>query len=72
MIYSLYFLQFPKPGSLPKEPLKPHEHTLGDIILGTPKILEDCKSDGVELDGYLPVGQSQIIIIYSVFWNFCT
>lgn len=54
-ILAFPYLEFPKPGSLPKEPLKPHEHTLGDIILGTPKILEDCKSDGVELDGYLPV-----------------
>ncbi|XP_015761438.1 PREDICTED: putative ribonuclease [Acropora digitifera] len=47
--------QFPRPGVPPKLPLKPYEHTLGDIVLGTPQIKEDCESDGVELDSYLPV-----------------
>lgn len=39
-----------------KELLKLYEYILGDIILGIFKILEDCKFDGVELDGYLLVG----------------
>ncbi|XP_044170241.1 endoribonuclease YbeY-like isoform X2 [Acropora millepora] len=47
--------QFPRPGVPPKLPLKPYEHTLGDIVLGTPQIKEDCESDGVELHSYLPV-----------------
>lgn len=49
------YLEFPKPGVLPKLPLEPHQLTLGDIVFGTPKIVEDCESDGVELDNYLPV-----------------
>lgn len=49
------YLQLPKPGVLPQMPLKPHEYTLGDIVLGTHKITEDCESDGIELDTYLPV-----------------
>lgn len=48
-----------KPGVLPRVPPLPHDHTLGDIILGTPKITEDCESDGVELDSYLPVSHSR-------------
>lgn len=54
-ILAFPYLQFPRPGVPPKLPLKPYEHTLGDIVLGTPQIKEDCESDGVELDSYLPV-----------------
>jgi len=54
-ILAFPYLEFPKPGILPQLPLQPHEYTLGDIILGTQKITEDCESDGVELDNYLPV-----------------
>ncbi|CAH3179033.1 unnamed protein product [Porites evermanni] len=53
--YHCSFHQLPKPGVLPQMPLKPHEYTLGDIVLGTHKINEDCESDGIELDTYLPV-----------------
>ena len=56
--------QFPRPGVLPKLPLKPYEHTLGDIVLGTPQIKEDCESDGVELDSYLPVSQFPSLLVY--------
>lgn len=50
------YLKLPRPGVLPLLPLQfPHEYTLGDIILGTRKITEDCESDGIELDNYLPV-----------------
>ena len=53
--YHCSFHQLPKPGVPPQMPLKPHEYTLGDIVLGTHKITEDCESDGIELDTYLPV-----------------
>ena len=56
--------QFPRPGVPPKLPLKPYEHTLGDIVLGTPQIKEDCESDGVELDSYLPVSQFPALLVY--------
>lgn len=59
--------QLPKPGVLPQTPLLPHQQTLGDIILGTPKIVEDCESDGVELDTYLPVSHSSLL--YSTLLN---
>ena len=55
MLFAFYVSQFPRPGVFPKLPLKPYQHTLGDIVLGTPQIKEDCESDGVELDSYLPV-----------------
>ena len=56
--------QFPRPGVPPKLPLKPYEHTLGDIVLGTPQIKEDCESDGVELDSYLPVSEFPSLLVY--------
>ena len=59
------FHQLPKPGVLPQMPLKPHEYTLGDIVLGTHKITEDCESDGIDLDTYLPV--SHPALLYSSF-----
>ena len=42
-------------------PLKPHEYTVGDIVLGTHKITEDCESDGIELDTYLPVSHPTLL-----------
>ena len=63
--YHCSFYQLPKPGVLPQMPLKPHEYTLGDIVLGTHKITEDCESDGIELDTYLPVSHSALL--YSSF-----
>ncbi|XP_078378670.1 endoribonuclease YbeY-like [Oculina patagonica] len=42
------------PGVLPPLPLE-HDYTLGDIVLGTPRIVEDCEADGKQLDEYLPV-----------------
>lgn len=46
--------------------MQPHEYTLGDIILGTQKITEDCESDGVELDNYLPVSHSKVLYFITV------
>ena len=63
--YHCSFNQLPKPGVLPQMPLEPHEYTLGDIVLGTHKITEDCESDGIELDTYLPV--SHPALLYSSF-----
>ena len=63
--YHCSFHQLPKPGVLPQMPLKLHQYTLGDIVLGTHKITEDCESDGIELDTYLPV--SHAALLYSSF-----
>ena len=53
---------------MPQLPLQfPHEYTLGDIILGTRKITEDCESDGIELDNYLPV--SFLCLLYFNIWE---
>lgn len=43
------------PGVLPPLPRPVDDYTLGDIVLGTPKIVEDCEADGKHLDDYLPV-----------------
>ena len=50
-----FFLQNLTPGVLPPLPRPVDDYTLGDIVLGTPKIVEDCEADGKHLDDYLPV-----------------
>lgn len=50
-----FFLQNLTPGVLPPLPRPVDDYTLGDIVLGTPKIVEDCEADGKHVDDYLPV-----------------